>query len=72
MPQDAITLNQGGGRLIRSSTDRGVLAVLDPRLRTKGYGKQFLNSLPPVRVTSDLDDVARVFEAGGELVGKTG
>jgi len=50
------------GRLIRSATDRGVPSVLDPRLRTQGYGKQFLKSLPPCRVTSDIEDVARVFE----------
>jgi ATP-dependent DNA helicase DinG len=48
--------------LIRSATDRGVLAVLDPRLRTKAYGRLFLESLPPCRVTSDIGDVARVFE----------
>jgi ATP-dependent DNA helicase DinG len=62
VPQAIISLKQGLGRLIRSATDRGVLAVLDPRLRTKGYGRLFLESLPPCRVTSDIQDVARVFE----------
>jgi ATP-dependent DNA helicase DinG len=62
VPQAIISLKQGLGRLIRSATDRGVLAVLDPRLRTKGYGRMFLESLPPCRVTSDIDEVARVFE----------
>ncbi|MGB7922441.1 MAG: ATP-dependent DNA helicase [Pyrinomonadaceae bacterium] len=61
VPQAIISLKQGLGRLIRSTTDRGVLAVLDPRLRTKAYGRLFLESLPPCRVTSDLTDVARVF-----------
>jgi ATP-dependent DNA helicase DinG len=62
VPQAIISLKQGLGRLIRSTTDRGVLAVLDPRLRTKGYGQTFLQSLPPCRVTSKIDDLARVFE----------
>ncbi len=62
VPQAIISLKQGVGRLIRSTTDKGVLAVLDPRLRTKAYGRLFLESLPPVRVTADIDDVARVFD----------
>ena len=62
VPQAIISLKQGLGRLIRSTTDRGVLAILDPRLQNKGYGKVFLQSLPPCRVTSEIDDVARMFE----------
>ena len=69
VPQAIITLKQGLGRLIRSATDRGLLAVLDPRLRTAAYGRLFLKSLPPCRVTSDLRDAARVFEAESELAG---
>ncbi len=61
VPNAVITLKQGIGRLIRSKTDRGVIALLDPRLKTKGYGKDFLNSLPKTRVTSDLNDVANIF-----------
>jgi ATP-dependent DNA helicase DinG len=61
VPQAIIALKQGLGRLIRSTTDRGVLAVLDPRLRTKGYGRIFLQSLPPCRVTSQIDDLAGIF-----------
>jgi ATP-dependent DNA helicase DinG len=64
VPQAIISLKQGLGRLIRSTTDRGVLAVLDPRLRTKMYGQTFLQSLPPCRVTSDVDELWRVFESG--------
>jgi ATP-dependent DNA helicase DinG len=64
VPQAIISLKQGLGRLIRSTTDRGVLAVLDPRLRTKMYGQTFLQSLPPCRVTSSIDELARVFESG--------
>src|SRR5258706_7282110 len=62
VPQAIISLKQGLGRLIRSTTDRGVLAVLDPRLRTKMYGQAFLQSLPACRVTSDINELARVFE----------
>jgi len=62
VPQAVISLKQGLGRLIRSTTDRGVLAVLDPRLRTKVYGKTFLQSLPPCRITSDIRELPRVFE----------
>ena len=62
VPQAVISLKQGIGRLIRSRTDRGVIAILDPRLRTKSYGRDFLNSLPRMRITSDLNDVAEMFE----------
>jgi len=68
VPQAIISLKQGLGRLIRSTTDRGVLAVLDPRLRTKMYGQTFLQSLPPCRVTSDVDELWRVFEARAAIV----
>jgi ATP-dependent DNA helicase DinG len=60
VPQAIISLKQGLGRLIRSTTDRGVLAILDPRLRTKGYGRTFLQSLPPCRVTSRISDLASI------------
>ena len=57
IPQAVISLKQGIGRLIRSRTDRGVIAVLDPRIRTKPYGRDFLTSLPRMRITSELADV---------------
>lgn len=69
VPQAIITLKQGLGRLIRSATDRGLLAVLDPRLRTASYGRLFIQSLPPCRVTSNLAEVERFFEAESELAG---
>ncbi len=69
VPNAVITLKQGIGRLIRSSTDRGVIALLDSRLRTKGYGKDFLNSLPRCKITSELKDVAGIF--GGEENGSS-
>jgi ATP-dependent DNA helicase DinG len=62
IPLAILALQQGLGRLIRHRTDRGVLAVLDPRLRTMGYGRRFLASLPPAPVTHDLDAVAKFFE----------
>jgi ATP-dependent DNA helicase DinG len=62
VPQAIISLKQGLGRLIRSTTDRGVLAVLDPRLRTKMYGQTFLKSLPPCRITSEIDELRLMFE----------
>jgi ATP-dependent DNA helicase DinG len=61
VPQAIITLKQGIGRLIRSKTDKGVIAILDSRLRTKAYGRDFINSLPKMKVTSDLKDVSEIF-----------
>ncbi|WP_255210947.1 helicase C-terminal domain-containing protein [Methylogaea oryzae] len=54
-------MKQGAGRLIRDVGDRGVLMLCDPRLRTKSYGRVFLNSLPPMPVTRRLEDVQRFF-----------
>ena len=65
MPLAILTLLQGLGRLLRHRTDRGVLALLDPRLKTKGYGRRFLDSLPPAPVTHDLASVARFFDPQG-------
>lgn len=64
VPNAVITLKQGVGRLIRSASDKGVIAILDPRLRTKNYGRDFLNSLPRMRITSELKDVAQIFGEG--------
>ena len=63
VPQAVITLKQGIGRLIRSKTDRGVIAILDSRLRTKSYGRDFLNSLPKAKVTSEISDVEQMFSS---------
>lgn len=62
VPSAIISLKQGMGRLIRSETDRGVLSILDPRLLTKNYGRQFLESLPPAKITRKIEDVRRFFE----------
>ena len=64
IPLAILSLQQGLGRLLRHRQDRGVLAVLDPRLRTMGYGRRFLGSLPPAPVTHDLRDIERFFDGG--------
>ena len=61
VPLAILAMLQGLGRLIRHRTDRGVLAVLDPRLRTMGYGRRFLDSFPPAPVTQNPEAVSRFF-----------
>ncbi len=61
VPAAVLSLKQGLGRLIRTSSDRGVLSILDRRLTRSAYGRVFLDSLPPVPITRDLRDVARIF-----------
>ncbi len=63
MPLAILSLQQGLGRLIRHRSDRGVLAVLDPRITTKGYGRRFLASIPPAPVVHDLDAVSAFMAA---------
>ena len=61
VPAAVITLKQGFGRLIRSLGDRGVLMLLDPRIQRQRYGKVFLESLPPYRVTGSIEEVEAFF-----------
>ncbi len=61
LPQAILRLKQGIGRLLRTQDDRGVMAILDKRLHTKGYGRQVLDALPPARRTSNIEDVRRFF-----------
>jgi ATP-dependent DNA helicase DinG len=63
VPQAVLALKQGFGRLIRSLSDRGVLMLLDPRIRTTRYGATFLDSLPPYRRTDDITDVEKFFNS---------
>jgi ATP-dependent DNA helicase DinG len=63
VPLAILALQQGLGRLIRHRRDRGLLAVLDPRLRTKGYGRRFVASLPPAPIVHDLTRVDAFFSA---------
>ena len=55
VPQAVMLFRQGFGRLIRTGSDRGIVAVLDPRLKTKKYGQTFLDSLPPCEVTEQIE-----------------
>jgi ATP-dependent DNA helicase DinG len=59
LPEAILTFRQGFGRLIRSREDRGVVAVLDPRIRTRPYGALFLESLPPCRLTESSQETER-------------
>jgi len=61
VPAAVLTLKQGFGRLIRSLEDRGVLVLLDPRVRRQRYGQTFLASLPPYRMTQTITDVESFF-----------
>ncbi len=63
LPHAVISLRQGVGRLIRDAQDTGVLMIGDPRLVNRSYGKQFLNSLPPMARTRSLSVVKAFFEA---------
>jgi len=66
VPAAVLTLKQGFGRLIRSLEDRGVLVLLDPRIRRQRYGQTFLASLPPYKMTATITDVERFFEDKAE------
>jgi ATP-dependent DNA helicase DinG len=61
LPVAILTLLQGLGRLLRHRTDRGVLAILDPRLQSMGYGRRFLAAMPPAPITRNLSDIERFF-----------
>jgi ATP-dependent DNA helicase DinG len=65
LPQAVLQLKQGAGRLIRDETDRGVLMLCDPRLVSKGYGRQILRSLPPMKPTRSLAEVQEFFRPRG-------
>jgi ATP-dependent DNA helicase DinG len=53
VPEAVIKLKQGFGRLIRTRTDRGIVVILDPRVKTKRYGQLFLDSLPDCEIVRD-------------------
>src|SRR5579883_1315909 len=60
VPQAAIKLKQGFGRLIRTATDRGMVVIFDPRVLTKGYGRQFMSALPECRTFIDGEPTPEV------------
>jgi ATP-dependent DNA helicase DinG len=62
VPNAILRLKQGFGRLLRSTTDRGILAVLDNRLSTKSYGRLFMDSLPDYEVTDRIDDLVEFMQ----------
>ncbi|HEY4750114.1 MAG TPA: ATP-dependent DNA helicase [Steroidobacteraceae bacterium] len=59
LPEAALALKQGAGRLIRSEDDYGVVVICDPRMLGRGYGRVFLAALPPMTLTQDPDEAAR-------------
>jgi ATP-dependent DNA helicase DinG len=63
LPAAAMALKQGAGRLIRSETDRGLLVICDARLRTRGYGRKLLRSLPPFEMLNDQHQALAWLEA---------
>jgi Rad3-related DNA helicase/serine/threonine protein kinase len=65
LPQAVLRLKQGIGRLLRTREDRGVMAILDTRLHTKGYGRMVLDALPPARRTSNIKDIRDFFAEDG-------
>jgi ATP-dependent DNA helicase DinG len=63
LPEAAMALKQGAGRLIRSETDRGVLVVCDPRLQTMGYGAELMAALPPMRLLGSEEEFNNALDA---------
>ncbi len=61
IPRAVIALRQGIGRLIRDINDRGILLLCDPRLLKRSYGQIFLDSVPPMKRTRDIEDVKKFF-----------
>jgi ATP-dependent DNA helicase DinG len=61
VPQAALTLKQGFGRLLRTQSDRGLLAILDVRITASRYGQVFFDSLPDYGFTMDIADVESFF-----------
>ena len=61
LPAAVLQLRQGFGRLIRGHADEGVVAILDPRLRSRAYGRRFLDALPPAPVVAEITSVADFF-----------
>ena len=70
LPEAILALKQGVGRLIRSETDRGVMAILDSRINSKRYGPQIVASLPPAGRTRRFQDVQEFFSESKHCVGR--
>lgn len=72
LPEAVLTLKQGAGRLIRDEADRGVLMICDPRLGSRSYGRRFLEALPPMPRTRNLEEVVVFFAADGQEQARAG
>ena len=70
LPYATMRLKQGMGRLIRTSTDTGIVAILDPRLTTKAYGRQLLECLPPMRIVRTLGELNDLFVSSQLRLGR--
>jgi ATP-dependent DNA helicase DinG len=62
LPRAVLMFKQGFGRLIRGHSDRGIAAVLDPRINTRSYGRRFLKAVPDCRKTEDIEDIRAFFD----------
>ena len=62
LPQAALAMKQGAGRLLRDEADYGVIALCDPRITSRSYGRTFLKILEPMHRTRSLEDVRLFFE----------
>ncbi len=71
LPAAAMALKQGAGRLIRSETDRGVLAICDERLLARPYGRRLVASLPPFRITRDEEEALAFCVVGAGALSAT-
>ena len=67
VPEATLKLKQGFGRLIRSTSDRGVVAILDPRLWTARYGRRIVEALPDAMVATDIDSVRSFYGHAKEV-----
>lgn len=63
LPEATLDIKQGAGRLVRTKTDTGVIALLDSRMHSKRYGKDIIKSLPPAKLITDIDAVTAFYGA---------
>ena len=68
VPEAAVALKQGAGRLIRRESDQGVLVVCDTRMATMGYGRRLMAALPPMRVLKSKEEFLETLESLGDGV----
>jgi ATP-dependent DNA helicase DinG len=71
LPNAIIKLKQGFGRLVRRKTDWGIVTIIDPRIKTRWYGKYFLNSLPKCKVVNDVETIKNFYKEKKQVKIKT-